>query len=151
FLEPRIDRLSFQGSKARITSVLPPVTIFDLPFFQKRSENLCHDATDHDAQMVVMVSGESADRKASHDATGFLEEVIHGIKTFQIEFSTKLHTVRIIRLASHCHSGGQLSIEFPGTLAVLVGKLATELDEAEVQGEGAFGEGWHGRHSYVLG
>jgi hypothetical protein len=100
--------------------------------------------------MIVMVPGEPSDWEPSHDATGFTEEVVQGIQALNVEFSTEVYTVGIISLPSHRHSGGQLSVEFPGTLPVIVGEVTTEFHDAKIKGEGAFGEGWHDFSPSVL-
>src|SRR5262249_1262314 len=93
--------------------------------------------------MIVMVPGESSHGKTTHNATGFPEEVIQGIQALDIEFSAKLHTVGIVRFACHSDTGREFSIEFPGTLPIVIREFTTEFHDAKIKGEGAFSEGGH--------
>ena len=52
-------------------------------------------------------------------------------------------SVGIISFPSHSDTGGEFRVEFPRTLPVIVGEVSTKFHDAKIEGEGAFGEGWH--------
>jgi hypothetical protein len=75
--------------------LVPPMAIFDMPFFQKRPKDITYDTVDQNSEVLLIALIYLPNREIPHYAAGFLEKCVKGIQTLNIKLTIVITAIRI--------------------------------------------------------